>query len=493
MGKEVAMEVDAPTQNGNAAKEEPAGPAPVSVEAQLESCLKLLDRAVRAKDTRLIAGRLLRQIATLRSNLTAEVLFAFIEQTLPQSFSARETLLNVLHQAAQVTTLKKHAQLDEDTPTSVLPEVELVAYLLVVTFLIDQKQFPKAKELSTQAVARLGEFNRRTLDGLGSRIYFYYSWAHEQTDTLADIRGKLLALHRTAVLRHDELGQEMLINLLLRNYLHYNLYDQAEKLRAKAQRPENPRSSQQLCRYLFYLARIQAIQLDYTGAKDNLQQAARKAPVIAVGFRTTVAKWLVLVRLLLGEIPERIDLTQPGLSAALHPYFCLTLAVRSGDLSAFRAVAQQHEAVWAKDRVANLVVRLRHNVIRAGLRRINLAYWRISLADIASKLGLSSVEDTECIVAKAIRDGGIDAEIDHEKGWVTSRATPDVYTTAEPQADFHERIAFCLDLHNEAVKAMRFEPNSQQKAPLENADTARERVKLEEEAAKAAAEDDADF
>lgn len=43
--------------------------------------------------------------------------------------------------------------------------------------------------------------------------------------------------------------------------------------------------------------------------------------------------------------------------------------------------------MWAKDRVANLVVRLRHNVIRAGLRRINLAYWRISLTDIASKLG----------------------------------------------------------------------------------------------------------
>ena len=92
------MEVDAPAANGNTPKEEPAGPVPVSVEAQLETCLKLLDRAVRAKDTRLIAGRLLRQIATLRSNLTAEILFAFVEQTLPQSFSARETLLNVLHQ-----------------------------------------------------------------------------------------------------------------------------------------------------------------------------------------------------------------------------------------------------------------------------------------------------------------------------------------------------------------------------------------------------------
>ena len=36
----------------------------------------------------------------------------------------------------------------------------------------------------------------------------------------------LLALHRTAVLRHDEYGQETLLNLLLRSYLHYNLYDQ---------------------------------------------------------------------------------------------------------------------------------------------------------------------------------------------------------------------------------------------------------------------------
>lgn len=43
-------------------------------------------------------------------------------------------------------------------------------------------------------------------------------------------RSLLLALHRTAVLRHDEYGQETLLNLLLRNYLHYNLYDQARRI-----------------------------------------------------------------------------------------------------------------------------------------------------------------------------------------------------------------------------------------------------------------------
>lgn len=42
--------------------------------------------------------------------------------------------------------------------------------------------------------------------------------------------------------------QETLLNLLLRNYLHYNLYDQAEKLRSKAPRFE-AHSNQQVFSY----------------------------------------------------------------------------------------------------------------------------------------------------------------------------------------------------------------------------------------------------
>lgn len=71
-----------------------------------------------------------------------------------------------------------------------------------------------------------------------------------------------------------------------------------------------------------------------------------------------------------------------------------------------------------------------------------------------------SLSHIEYIVAKAIRDGGIDAVIDHDGGFMASRERPDVYSTAEPQAAFHARIAFCLDLHNEAIKAMRFEPDA---------------------------------
>lgn len=50
-------------------------------------------------------------------------------------------------------------------------------------------------------------------------------------------------------------------------------------------------------------------------------------------------------------------------------------------------MAEEHGAAFAADKTGNLVARLRHNVIRAGLRRINLAYSRISLQDVAAKLG----------------------------------------------------------------------------------------------------------
>lgn len=46
---------------------------------------------------------------------------------------------------------------------------------------------------------------------------------------------------------YDGMLQETLLNLLLRNYLHYNLYDQAEKLRSKAPRFE-AHSNQQVTR-----------------------------------------------------------------------------------------------------------------------------------------------------------------------------------------------------------------------------------------------------
>ncbi len=61
-----------------------------------------------------------------------------------------------------------------------------------------------------------------------------------------------------------------------------------------------------------------------------------QAPTAAYGFRVEVQKWLILVRLLLGEIPERTEFEQEGLKDRLQPYLQLTQTVRIGDLNAFK-------------------------------------------------------------------------------------------------------------------------------------------------------------
>ena len=55
------------------------------------------------------------------------------------------------------------------------------------------------------------------------------------------IRSPLLAAHRTACLHHNAPCQATLLNLLLRNYQHFKLYDQAEKLLTKTTFPEQVR------------------------------------------------------------------------------------------------------------------------------------------------------------------------------------------------------------------------------------------------------------
>ena len=54
--------------------------------------------------------------------------------------------------------------------------------------------------------------------------------------------------------------------------------------------------------------------------------------------------------------------------------------------------------------------------------------------------------------AQAIRDGVIEAGLDHEMSFMQSRENVDVYSTKEPHDAFHQRIMFCLDLYGQSVK-----------------------------------------
>ncbi|GAA5999043.1 proteasome regulatory particle lid subunit RPN3 [Rhodotorula paludigena] len=375
---------------------------------------------------------------------------------------------------------------------STLPEGDAFIGLLAVVSLLDQKEYARGKELATALIERFAQLNRRTLDQLLSKLYFYWVRLHEVSgDDTAALRPTLLAAQRTAALRHDNDLQATLLPLLLRNYLEHGLYEQADRLVSKTQFPEHSAQNSQLARWYYYVGRIRAIQLDYTSAHASLLQAIRRGPSdfkAAPGFFQHAHKLAVLVELLMGEIPERRVFRDVVLRKALRPYLEIAQAVRVGDIQAFNAALSTHHAVFAADRTQSLVQRLRHTVLKTALRTLSLAYSRISLRDISAKLALDSEEDAEYMVAKAIRDGVVVARVDHEKGEMTSREGGDVYSTGEPMREFDRRIGFLLELYNQSVKSMRYPLNAHSKE-LASAGEARER---ERELAKEIEEGDSD-
>lgn len=423
----------------------------------------VLGQAANQQESRILL-RVLRSLGTIRKELNSQVLRKIIMGFYSQDVELRDALLYYVNDADEPNSKQTLQQQQaasrmpsgKTTTLPLIPELNVYFNLLVLVNLIDTGKHEMAVKCSDQLMQYITSQNRRTMDALAARCYYFHTRAYELVGQLHKIKGFLHSRLRTATLRNDFEGQAVILNCLLRLYSTYNQYDQASKLVSKSVFPESA-SNNEWARFLYYLGRIKAIQLEYSGAHKNLVQAIRRAPQNgAIGFKQTVHKLNTIVELLMGEIPDRSLFREPTLRRSLAPYFQLTQAVRSGDLNRFGVVIEQYGPKFQADQTFTLIIRLRHNVIKTGIRMINLSYSRIYLADIAKKLKSDDNQDAEYIAAKAIRDGVIEARINHEGGYLQSKETTDIYCTPEPQAAFHQRIAFCLDIYNQSIKAMRF-------------------------------------
>ncbi|UNI17536.1 26S proteasome non-ATPase regulatory subunit [Purpureocillium takamizusanense] len=507
---DVSMGDDA--ADGGEVKADPA----LQTVTDIKSNFALLDRAVALFDAR-FSLRALRSISVIRKRLTPDIIGQAIVDTFPATVTSGNIAKNLLvavgregmplgRQAGgpemevdggegKVSAAAKNGSKKE--AKDIIPEIDIFLGILVQVYLFDGKEYAKGAEFSRYLSERIQALNRRTLDSLSAKVYFYYSLFCEHMapqppspeSPIVELRPTLLAALRTAVLRKDIDTQASVIVLLLRSYLLTSHIGQADLLVSHTQFPENAVNNQ-VARFLYYLGRIRAIQLRYTEAHEHLTAATRKAPSsgCAVGFSQTATKLLMVVELLMGDIPDRATFRLPSLEDALHPYLLLVQAVRVGNLEDFETAIADHADTFRRDGTYSLILRLRQNVIKTGIRMMSLSYSRISLRDICIRLHLGSEESAEYIVAKAIRDGVIEATLDRERGFMKSKEVGDVYATREPGEAFHDRIRACLALHDESVKAMRF-PMNQHRLELKNAQEARER---EREMAKEIQEGDLD-
>ncbi|KAJ8585998.1 PCI-domain-containing protein [Rhizopogon salebrosus TDB-379] len=481
----------------NDKKVEPKQPPPTPTQ-EIKANIALIERAINDLESR-YTYRVLRSFTSLRKRINDKVLRDAIDENYPKDSAVKASLLSWVppappaEQSMEVDATSATPETNTPPPSKPssdpVPEAEIYLRLLIIHHLHSSKEtYSKSIELSHETIDKMQSMNRRSMDPIAAKVWYAVERSYELGGELADARPMFLAAQRTASLRHDDDTQASLINRLLRGYLHYNLYDQADKLVSKTTFPLSA-GNPQYARYHYFLGRIKAVQLNYTAAHTNLQQAIRRAPAAktAPGFYQAVHKLFVIVELLMGDIPERGLFRHPVLEKALGAYFDIVKAVRTGSLSEFQSTLNKHAAQFEADKTYTLIVRLRQNVIKTGIRRLSLSYSRISLRDICLKLNLDSEEDAEYIVGKAIRDGVIEGRIVHEKGWMECGGQKNGYGPEAIEV-FGRRIGYCLDLHNQSVKAMRYPLNAHRKE-LAAAQDARER---EKELAKEIQEGDMD-
>mmetsp|Transcript_49042 Transcript_49042/g.36112 ORF Transcript_49042/g.36112 Transcript_49042/m.36112 type:complete len:422 (+) Transcript_49042:247-1512(+) len=339
-------------------------------------------------------------------------------------------------------------------------ETQLFTYILLLAKLLDDGDYEHALQFSDFVYERLKNVSLRTLDHPAAKAMYLIGLAYERKGLLSQVRSKMFEAFKSASLRHDQVGQATIMNIILRSYLQQNLFEQARSFITKAQFPESV-SNNQYARYLYYIGRIKAVQLEYSEAQARLIQALRRGPEIgAKGFRVQVQKLQILVELLMGEIPNRQIFSQADYKKPLLPYYQVVACVKQGDMDLFKKLITKYQKVFEADKNFTLILRLRHTVLKFGLKKLNISYSKISLGDIKEKLYLESMEETEQIVAKAIRDGVIDAVLDHDAMVMRSRDAAEglVGDPSTHQQIYNRRIKFCMDLHTEAMKALEFPP-----------------------------------
>ncbi len=101
MGKEVEMKDAAPAEGEQQKQDAEQQPQPVKPLTVLRGNVRIIKNAVAEKETRTLFGRVLRQTAAVRRQLTAHDLQAFLASALPPASAAAQQLQEAVKQVSQ--------------------------------------------------------------------------------------------------------------------------------------------------------------------------------------------------------------------------------------------------------------------------------------------------------------------------------------------------------------------------------------------------------
>ena len=255
-------------------------------------------------------------------------------------------------------------------------EIYSFIFMIILTRLVDYRQYKECLDAVKHLISFFKSKESLTINTLKAKAYYYLALVTEKLNIQDEIINELQQAYRSACIDMDYISQVTLINCIIRYYLNNKNIEMARSFISKTKYIENI-SSYEDARYLFYIGKIEAIQMNYSDSYNNLYNSFRKAPEkTGDGFKNLVNKYLILVQLLMGEIPDIKSLMKSNRVRdyeEFKPYLLMLKIVRQGNLEEFKKGIKIYENFYKKDGTLNLVQRIRQVVIKAGLRKINFS------------------------------------------------------------------------------------------------------------------------
>ncbi|KAH0485035.1 MAG: hypothetical protein KVP17_002424 [Porospora cf. gigantea B] len=261
-------------------------------------------------------------------------------------------------------------------------------------------------------------------------------------------------------------------NCILRLLLLTSSYEEATQFALLASFPSDSTNVASFARYLLTIGEIQALRMEYDDAIQKIKLALRKTHNRGAFLRKAI-RLLIVLELLTGGQPSR-TLFEDG---SLSEYEALVLAVRVGDLQEFGKVVMLHEETFRRQGTLKLVLRLRHAVLRMGLKNIDKAYQKIPLTRVMQKLGLESVSEAEGVVCQGVADGIFNGTLNHETQILQCKSAAN---NVGAVGELTKRVQLVLQLHEEALVSVPYEVAEEEDPDQKTKQLEKERMENEE-------------
>ena len=142
-------------------------------------------------------------------------------------------------------------------------EIYAFIFMILLTNLIDYKNFEEALSSVQNLIIFFKTNESLTINTLKAKAYYYLTLITEKLNIQDQIISELQEAYRTACIEMDFISQVTLINCIIRYYLNNKNVEMARSFISKTKYIENI-SSYEDARYLFYIGKIEAIQMNYS-------------------------------------------------------------------------------------------------------------------------------------------------------------------------------------------------------------------------------------